>query len=569
MHLGHRTSLTLAALLLACDPATNAPTDGGRSDGGLAADTAGSDAPALAVDAPILPGEDGGTIVAPPSCDETPLPETTRGAALYFSDCQAGAAAGCVAGDDASPGTSPDAPRRTLGGIDLEGLAAGTQLLFARGGAWDGVHIAMRNPNATPTSPIVVAAYTPAWGGSDRPLLRTGAGTGVELGSYSAEPPPPHGGYHVEGLHFDGGGVSEWGFWIRDGAQHVTVLDCEIEGYQVGLHFGGGESPVRFLSIRGSHVHHNEVQGLLGHADDLLIEGNRIEANNFSGSGFNHGIYLGGHGEHLRIRNNVLARNSVTGGRCTGGNLTIHGHWNDAVLEGNTILQDASDGGCYGFSITPAYNPDSGPEFFTSFVVRGNTVVNLGNCAICAGSAPGIVIESNVVVSDRAEFAAAIQIPGIEPGEGDVLDGGAVIRNNTFYWSGPANTPAIAVARGGGEGLVAVSNLIEFAGGGTGRCFDIAGASQFTTLANNLCHGGAWSSGFPTLAAAQAAGLDVGGLDADPMLAAAPSAANGWLATLGASSPAIDAGHASLSSTSDRTCAARDVADIGAFERTE
>lgn len=505
-------------------------------------------------------------ITVPSSCGATELAEPVRGMAIYFSDCGAGAEAGCVAGDDASPGTSPEAPRRTPVGLDLDALPAGTQLLFARGGAWWGVRIAMRNENATASAPLVVAAYTAPWGGTARPWLHVADGTAVEIGGY-APSPSSHGGYLVEGLHLDGGHSASWGFWVRDGAEDVVIRDCDIEGFEIGIHFGGPMLSIQRFSIVDNLIHHNSQMGLLGYADDLLLEANRIEWNNETGSGLHHGVYLGGHGQRLRVRNNVLSHNSVVGGRCTGGNFTMHGHWEGAVLEGNTILQDVSDDGCFGFSITPAYFPDQGSESFRGFVLRGNTVVNTGSCAFCLGSSPGVVIESNVVVSNRTVWSAAVSIPAIDPGEGDARDEGATIRNNTFYWSAAAATPTLQLA-GAGTGLTVVSNLAYFADGSAGaRFLDTSSDSQLAAVANNLTYGAAWSRAHPTLADAQAAGLDLGGIAEEPRLAVEPSAANGWDVTLTAASPAIDRGHPTLSAATDRTCASRAVPDIGASDR--
>ena len=517
-------------------------------------------------DAGTMESPDAAAVVVPSTCGATALAEPMRGMALYFADCAEGAEVGCVAGNDAAPGTSPDAPRRTVSGLDLDALPAGTQLLFARGGAWSGMRLAVRNENATASAPLVMAAYTPSWGGSARPWIRVTEGTALELGGYTSSAPTAHGGYLVEGLHLDGEHAASWGFWVRDGAEDVVIRDCEIDGFEIGIHFGGPMRTIERFSIVSNHIHHNSQMGLLGYADDLLIESNRIERNNETGSGLHHGIYLGGHGQRLRARNNVLAYNSVVGGRCTGGNFTMHGHWEGAVIEGNTILQDVSDDGCFGFSITPSYFPEQGSEYFRGFVLRGNTVVNTGSCAFCLGAAPGVVIESNVVVSNRSVWSAAVSIPAIDPGEGDVRDEGATIRNNTFYWSAPAATPVLQLGNAG-AGLTVVSNLVFFPDASGGSRFLDASDAQLAMAATNLVHGAAWSRTHATLPDAQAAGLDLGGMADDPQLVTMPTADNGWDVTLAEGSPAVDRGHATASATTDRSCGTRVVPDIGASDR--
>ncbi|MGE3388258.1 MAG: hypothetical protein AB7K41_16150, partial [Bdellovibrionales bacterium] len=83
-------------------------------------------------------------------------------------------------------------------------------------------------------------------------------------------------------------------------------------------------------------------------------------------------------------------------------------------------------GGCYGFSITAGYNT---AESFTNFVVRGNTVVNLGNCSVCANSAPGIVVENNTFVNSQTNYHSGVSIGG-PPDPGDAPDRDAIVRDN-------------------------------------------------------------------------------------------------------------------------------------------
>ena len=98
---------------------------------------------------------------------------------LYFSDCQPGAAPGCVSGNNANPGTQA-APKRDLTGINVNALPAGSQLLFARGGAWSNFRISLDNRNVTVAAPLIFADY----GTGALPLLRTPSGTALAFGRY-------------------------------------------------------------------------------------------------------------------------------------------------------------------------------------------------------------------------------------------------------------------------------------------------------------------------------------------------------------------------------------------------
>ena len=78
----------------------------------------------------------------------------------YVSDCQAGAAAGCVAGSDSNAGTSLAAPWQTTAKVAavFSTLAAGDQLLFARGASFINANMRLVNFNSTGANPIVQSA---------------------------------------------------------------------------------------------------------------------------------------------------------------------------------------------------------------------------------------------------------------------------------------------------------------------------------------------------------------------------------------------------------------------------
>lgn len=496
-------------------------------------------------------------------------PTWSLGTTYYFASCGAGAMAGCVAGDNSNAGTSQAAPKRDLVGMDVNALPAGTVLRFARGGAWDDFRVVLRNLNVTTAAPLVFEGYDPAWAGSSppRPILHaqaTGTGT-FEFGRY--QDTADDGGYVVRGFVVDGHGVAQWGFWLRDELHDVLIDDVDVSGFKIGVYTS---EKSRAVTIRNSNIHDNESMGYLGGGTETLIEGNTIARNNFSGSGFNHGIYMGGSGAHARVRNNVFDRNSVVAGRCEGGNLTVHGQYDDVLIENNTIVQDAASGGCYGISINPGYATS---EWFRHFVVRGNTVVNLGFCAICMTSAPGALVENNVVVNDQATYQAGITIGAAGPSAGDDADTGAVVRSNTIYFTRAASgSEGIGLRNEPGANLVLASNLVYFgAASADAHCFAHPSLSNMSAFENNLCHHdggqGALSAAYATQAAAIAAGANAGGTDAAPGFAAVPGAGNGWSVTLAAGSPAVDHGSATRSAPFDRACKTRSTPDIGASER--
>jgi hypothetical protein len=493
----------------------------------------------------------------------------TAGPVYYFSDCQSGATAGCVAGNDSNSGTNPLAPRRTLAGMNLDALPAGSQLLFARGGVWNDFGLIISNPNVTAAQPLVISSYPTAWGGATRPTLRVGRLTMAFVFGWYQET-QNDGGYLIRGLKLDGLGSGTSGIFIGNNVHDVLLEDLDVSGFHVGVQSQqNGTEPTQY-TLRNSNIHHNSGMGLLGDGRGVVIENNLFEANNFSGSGLNHAIYLGGHGRNGIVRNNRFVRNSVVNGRCTGGNVTVHGQWDGLLIEGNSIEQDASDLGCYGVSVNAAYDT---PEYFRDLVVRNNRIVNLGGCAVCLTSAPGAVVENNLIVNTQATYHLGVVIPDRPAGPGDAADGGAIIRNNTIVLKrAVAGSEAIALRANSGANVQVVSNLVYYGVESNPQhsCFSHQPRASYAAFDNNLCHhaGGAgnWSAVYPTPGVAAQAGFDVRGLAVDPLFVSVPAAANGWQDLIQGLSPARAAGHPTLSSSTDRLGAPRPAPSIGARE---
>jgi hypothetical protein len=366
-----------------------------------------------------------------------------------------------VSGNNANAGTSASAPKRDLSGFDIDALPAGTQLLFARGGSWSGFNVALSNRNVTAAAPLVFDSYAPAWGGTARPWLRTSGGMAFLFGSWNET--ANDGGYTIRNLKLDGLGTSDWGFWLRNAVHHVTLENLEVTGFKLAVHSQAGSTENANFVLRNSLIHRNSDMGVLGEFTTATIEGNTFEANNFSGSFFNHAIYLGGHGTNGVIRNNRFVRNSVVNGVCTGGNVTVHGQWDGLLIEGNTIEQSDSQITCYGFSLNPGYDQ---PEWMRNVVLRNNTMIDVG-CGICTSSTPGILVEGNRVIQ-TVPRAAGINVGLAVPDPGDVADSGAVVRNNTACY---VVNDGQAWVRVGGTGATTSNNaLVTGSAATTGVC---------------------------------------------------------------------------------------------------
>jgi hypothetical protein len=379
----------------------------------------------------------------------------------YFSDCQTGAAAGCVAGNNASPGTQA-APKQNLAGINVNTLGAGTQLLFKSGGSWNWTStVRLDNRNTSAAAPLTFAAY----GTGAAPLLRVSSLYGFETGEFSNT--TPDGGYVFRGLKFDGlnNGSNNHAIWLRGTVSDVVIEDVEMTGFYIALN-GQGHDDIQRVTVRNSNLHHNRGMGVLGTFNNSLFEGNTFEANNFSGSGFEHGTYLSNN-TNLTLRNNRYIRNSVANGLCTGGNMTFHGQNDGLVIEGNTIEQTASAAGCWGMSITQAYTT---AEWFRNLVVRNNRLINVGNTGINAQSAPGALIEGNVIINTQTTNQTAISVGSTEYQGGDVADGNATVRNNTACFPTPEANSIVLRTTSVLNALLSNNVVITGAAASTGVC---------------------------------------------------------------------------------------------------
>jgi hypothetical protein len=326
-----------------------------------------------------------------------------------------------VPGSNSNPGTQA-APKQNLSGINVNALPAGTRLLFNRGGAWSNFSVFLENPNTTAAAPLTFDAY----GSGLAPLMRVASNNMFNVGGGWGNT-SNDGGYVVRNLKLDGMGTAEWAVWFIQNVRDVTFENNEITGFRIAINSNDG-SPygVTGITLRNNNVHRNRAMGLLGHYDNILIEGNTFEANNFSGSTFDHGTYIGG-GHNITLRNNRYIRNSTVNGTCLGGNMTFHGQIDGLLVEGNVIEQDASAASCWLMSITQGY---ATAEWFRNVIVRNNVLINGGN-GIVAQSAPGIVVEDNVSINTQGSVLNSFMIGGGSFSGGDVPDANAVVRNNT------------------------------------------------------------------------------------------------------------------------------------------
>src|SRR5882724_6484397 len=484
----------------------------------------------------------------------TALTSMTANAAVYYvSDCQTGATAGCVAGNDSNSGTSATTPWKTTAKVNsaFASMAAGSQILFAKGGAWSNSAMAkLENLNSRAVTPIIFDSYSPSWGGTAKPILvEARAGTDIFdlIGGGTIQHDE---GYVIRNLDLRGGGTGQWAIFLTNDISDVVIDNVSMDGLAMGVYCGeykNGTGGNR-ITLKNSSLTNIRNFGSLWGCANGLIDNNTFDNTGYETPVFDHPLYLGAEfqSNNVIVRNNKFTKNSQTSGVCVSSVIVAHGLYDSITIENNTITQavGAAGDGCWGIAMAPAYGS---AEALPNLVVRGNKVVNVGGIAIGCSSCPGALIENNTVVQEGNNGLTAIQIPMMTPGAGDAADKTATVRNNSIYFA-QASIYSIGVSVStSGTGYDVDSNLIYFGANSnaTHYCFEITGLSlsAFTKFNNNLCYHagstGRYSAAYGTLANAQAAGFDTQGLSINPLLAAVPSAANGWSMTLSSTSPIL------------------------------
>lgn len=303
-------------------------------------------------------------------------------------------------------------------------------MLFKRGGAWSWTSIVrLDNRNVDAESPLTFAAYDVG----AAPLLDVSSQFAFETGEWLNT--VPDGGYVFRDLKFNGGlrGGGNIAIWLRGTVSDVLIENVEFTGFYIGLN-GQGRDDIQRVTVRKSRFTRNTGMGVLGTFNNSLFEANMIDSNNFSGSAFDHGMYLSNM-TNSTVRRNTFLNNSTVNGECLGGNLTVHGVVDGLIIENNRLYQQTSAATCFGISITTGHGNVA--EVFRNVHIRHNVIVNLGGCAICLNAAPGALVENNLIINSTANPHEAIHIHGPEAGQIDHEGGGEIVRNNTACFALP------------------------------------------------------------------------------------------------------------------------------------
>ncbi|MBI4945791.1 MAG: T9SS type A sorting domain-containing protein [Bacteroidetes bacterium] len=505
----------------------------------------------------------------------------------YICDCAANADINCIAGNDANNGTSASTPWRTTTKVAsvITSFHAGDSILFAKGGSWINAHMRIYNFNSRRDNPIVFDSYTPAWGGTAKPILKESR-TFDGLFDLSDGGNVDHDeGYIIRNLNLRGGAGSTClrGIFLFNDVDYVRIENMDIDSIRVGVGISktnglplspGADRKSQNVSLLNSRITNCFEQGFLGGGDSMLIQGCYFENNGSADSikftSRNHNIYASG-GNNVIIRNNELYRSAfcTCDGKAEGGSLTVHGLMANLLIEGNYVHEDVGNVGSngWGIAVNPAYAISDGPEGFPGLIIRGNKLVNMYNTGISFASCPGAIIENNIIFNDNAVGVVAICAPGLNRDVTDSMMTRVTIRNNSIYLR-QATVDAVGIKMGGeGTGHSIISNIISL---DKGNCINLGlPNSAYTTVDYNmgeLLGGATWSSGQSLSAWRTASGFDMQSLIGDPMFVS-PGSPNYNLELSSVSSPAVNAGHPSQSASTDFNGLVRaGVPDCGAYE---
>ncbi len=462
--------------------------------------------------------------------------------AYYFSDCQAGAATSCVAGNDSNAGTSAAAPWRSTTKLQSAFNAGkpGDQFLLARGGAWSAVNMTLfntngANPSAMIANPMVIDSYAPSWGGAAKPVLSTSSDATI-FDFTNSSTPDVNGGYTLRNLALKGGGV---GVRLFNGVQNVLIDNLTIDGFTSGVACGGVVDPASnpsFITVRNSTFLNNSAIGIgMFGCPNVLVEGNTLDNNGFTRPGLDHPIYISGNNygyvtNNVVIRNNTLTNNAVSTGYCRASVIVGHDVGADWLIENNTIYQAPGTAypTCWGISFSPANG--GYVEGMDRLIIRGNTIANVGNNGIEVAACRTCTIENNVVVWETTTEAIGIR-HHLAPTTPTYVGTALTVRNNSIYFFRTSDTSRGVVVNDQGTNHTVVSNLVYFGPSSIAHaCFDTnQSASAFSAWNYNLCFGAPWTGTYATRAAFNSAtGFEINAVSADPQLAATPTRTNNF-----------------------------------------
>lgn len=397
----------------------------------------------------------------------------TQGTVYYYCDCGNGAATGCIAGDDANPGTSASSPRRTITKAitQLNSLSGGNTIALCQGGAFNATgQLSMDPPRcAAGTTCNDLREYVTSWGANKKPIINNATG-GVRLFSFMGNV----GGVRILNLKLNGDngavGNGNTAFFFYKGAHDVTMCNNTLTNFDGAIYNAGGNPiPVATttnIKLTGNTITNSRSQGFLGSGQNAEISYNYWEGNG-SSNNRDHTIYLSAHQpvSNVKVISNYI--HGQYGATCLGAPIVAHGEFTGLNILDNTVAIDATaaEGGCWGISLSNGGYPVA--VYFRNAVIAGNTLINTGNTSLTVAECPGCVIKNNLIVQDWT-YGPGYYVIGIFSGQeahrtGDDENSQNQITNNTIWFGPTSNGGATGVIVGTeGSGHITANNTVNY-----------------------------------------------------------------------------------------------------------
>jgi hypothetical protein len=448
----------------------------------------------------------------------------TTGKTYYACDCQPGADPDCVAGNDASAGTSPSAPVRTWGKA-LErwhGMNAGDTVALCKGGRFDGSGgngwSLMQNTRCTASNTCILRDYTPPWASGDegRPTITissSGDVTALRIGGGVVVQ-----GYRILNLAFvhtaaGGTGAAGTSGMVMGGeASDVEICNDAFDGFNVGVYvmgFNGGTGSRQHF--RGNRITNNCMDGALATTSNSDWDGNFFDNNGHDtcegyskldnpAGGTTHTMYFTCHQQCSGVRfiNNQLRRTTVDPrtGTCRQNAVGVAGVTRDVTVENNDWESTTTPGSNCCFLAGGAYDPSQSES---NMIVRRNHLRAYEGFAIDMANANGLLIEDNVVTSAGSGagfWDSQVSLISSPHNTSSPTTTNVTIRNNTIYVTGTTGGQrgwaAIGATNAGSSGANITGNAIYVGPGGSlSACFRIVNKGWLAFMDDNLCAGAA------------------------------------------------------------------------------
>jgi hypothetical protein len=145
--------------------------------------------------------------------------------------------------------------------------------------------------------------------------------------------------------------------------------------------------------------------GIYSSLNEGSFHDNIIDSSGFIRAGLDHSLYLAT-SANFHVYNNVMMNNSFHTGICKAAVFVMHGKMSGGLIEDNVIYNrsDTVDDTCYGIAFDTGYTE---LEYFTDFIVRRNTLMNVGSVGIGCNACVNVEISDNYIASARNNSGGA------------------------------------------------------------------------------------------------------------------------------------------------------------------